>query len=163
MTRMDQKRPPVQGQQSGPGKAANNGVGVRRLLEQERAEYALKCIDEVKGDQKVGPKYKIYVHRLPTMVQVNGLGQALTQIASDLGGADAPAARRLLGDLRGWLIDRRHIYPDDPKGTDLLHALMAGDRATYLRAYEETIELCNWLKKLADAYIESPKELPRND
>lgn len=133
-------------------------MGMPRLLEQERAQYALQCIDQVKGDQDIAPKYQGYVRDLPAMIQVNGLGQALAKIASDFGSNDSgPAAHRLLEDLRGWLIHRRHIYPES---TDLLHALMAGDRATYLRAYEETIGLCNWLKKLADAYIESPRSNP---
>ncbi|MBE3575415.1 MAG: type III-B CRISPR module-associated protein Cmr5 [Firmicutes bacterium] len=129
---------------------------MRQLLEQERAQYALRCIDRLRQDPTKAAKYKIYVHELPAMVQMNGLGQALAQIMSDYRkDKDGPAARQLMADLQQWLVDERRLYRLS-QGQDVLGALMSGDRASYMRAYEEIIRLCNWLKKLADAYIEGP-------
>lgn len=124
-----------------------------QLLEQKRAEYALTCVNRVRGNPDLSKKYKIYVHSLPAMVQVNGLGQALAQIMSDFRKADdGPAARQVMNDLKTWLVDRRRLY-EPPNDGSILQALVTGDRAAYLRAYEETIALCNWLKKLTDAYV----------
>lgn len=131
-----------------------------RTLEQHRAKYALDRIEEVKGLPKDEDKakYARLVRKLPAMVRNNGLGQTVAFLLADAEGKDQTPSGRLYRHLQEWLCgpsgaaDRpSRVYICN--GQNLIGQLMAGDRASYLRAQREALALLVWMSKFADAYL----------
>jgi CRISPR-associated protein Cmr5 len=113
-----------------------------KLLSQERAAYALERVQEAAKDHE----YARLCRDLPAMLLQNGIGQSLAFLRSK---GDEQAARKLYGDISGWLIEERRIYG----GGDLIEAVVRGERGEYMAAQEEALELSGWLKRFADAMI----------
>ena len=120
------------------------------MLEQERAAYAVACIEAVAP--KLQAKYQTAVRKLPTMIMVNGLGQAIAFLKAD---AKNEAAQMACRQLAEWVIRRRHIFRQETGQPELLKLIISGDRETYLEAQDETLALLVWLKRLADAFFAS--------
>ena len=127
-----------------------------RTVSQKRAAFALKFVRDYR-DNKDKEKMTTHVHKTPIRALQNGLGQALAFLCADAAGDDGKAAEDLYQKLQEWLCgtrDENHpcrIYAGAP--VDLIKRLVEGDRATYLRAQEETLRLFDWLTKFADAYL----------
>ncbi len=131
-----------------------------QTFEQKRAKHAL---DRIKALQKEkAGAYVSYVNALPAAILMNGLGQALaTELAA--GGAH----RQLAIDVSKWLLcDEAHSkYKDAAEGERaeyddaqrLIGRIVAGEQKAYLRAQAEAIAYVTWLKKFANAFLESPE------
>ncbi len=86
-----------------------------RSLEQERANYAWKCIQDVKSinDIELEEKYKSYVRSASTYIQVNGLGNTFAFYKSKFGAdlrekgekglsSDKKAYKLIYENLNNW-------------------------------------------------------------
>lgn len=144
-----------------------------RSLDQQRATYALKCVEELeKGDAKIAGKYAGYVKALPAAILSNGLGQALaTELAAKDKANDKLAehvASWLLtspGRPKGWELPKGKHSHDNEKtavARELLDRIVAGDQRAYLWAQAEAIAYVGWLKKLAVAFL-NKEEPPRTE
>lgn len=128
-----------------------------QTLEQKRAKHAL---DQIKALQQDKPgNYVSYVNALPAAILMNGLGQALaTELAS--GKNDDDSHRLLANHVSGWLLSKEaHTkYVSDGSRVDaawLLDQIVAGDQDAYLWAQAEAIAYVTWLKKFANAFLDS--------
>ena len=125
-------------------------------LEQQRAAFALKRVDEVKNGPEKG-KFKTQLVKLPARLHNNGLGQTIAFYLS--AGKDKPETT-LCGWIETWLHEQK-IY--DPK-VRLISGItgqgMNADEAeeTYRRASAEVRALAVWLKRFAEAFIEGGDE-----
>ena len=131
-------------------------VGAReqsRTREQDRARYALACVNRRK-DSPQAKDYAIQVRSLGTMVLQDGLGQALAYLLSK--SQESLAHRALYDDLQDWLTgpakdgQGERVYHAT---TDLIDALMTGSRREYQLAQRSSLLLLTWMKKFADAYL----------
>lgn len=126
---------------------------MNRTLEQRRAAFALGFIEGQHGTDR--ERLMTHLHKLPVRVQTNGLGQALAFLMAEAGSNKNSVAGRLCGQLEDWLCGSRsddrpcRVYPNGA----LMKQLVIGDRASYLRAQEETLLLGNWLKRFGEAYL----------
>ncbi len=128
-----------------------------QTLEQKRAKHAL---DQVKALQKEEPgNYLSYVNALPAAILMNGLGQAL---ATERAASD-PAHHKLARHVSEWLLSleahTRYAPVSDEARLDaaqwLLIRIVAGDQDAYLWAQTEAIAYVTWLKKFANAFLNS--------
>ena len=134
-----------------------------RTIEQRRAAFALKFIDEfIKAQEtqskddtkKAKEKLSTHIHKMPSLILQCGLGQALGFLLADAGGKSTPS-KMLYEILQNWLCgtsDDEHpirVYSQ----SQLMEALVTGDKSHYFRAQEESLLLLNWLKKFAAAKL----------
>ena len=133
-----------------------------RSLEQERARYAWKCIQEVrqKRDANLEEKYKSYVRSAPSYIQINGLGNTLafyrSKFESDLRkkgedklSPDEKAYKLLYDHLNGWKKELR-------ENKDILEWI-CDESTSSLRIFQvtkEVIALLNWMKRFAEAELQ---------
>jgi CRISPR type III-B/RAMP module-associated protein Cmr5 len=128
---------------------------MNRTLEQQRAAFALDFINaQLTAGQKDKDKLSTHIHKLPSLILQCGLGQALAFLLADAGGKQVPS-KILYDALQIWLCEK-HPMPVY-KSTQLLEALVNGERNDYFRAQEESLMLLNWLKKLATAKLQGAK------
>jgi CRISPR-associated protein Cmr5 len=135
-----------------------NGLEERkgRTMEQQRAAFALKKIQQLSGQKDNAKEAALYIRKLPAMTFGNGLGQALAFLLAKTKSNDEktlsvhPAGQVYL-IVAEWLVENRKVYSGKP--TDLLESMMNNNREQYMIAQEEAWALLDWLKKFADALL----------
>jgi len=121
--------------------------------EQQRAIHALDKVKKVASEDKFTKDYKSYAESLPTMIVVNGLGQACATLLSQAKG-DSDAHRQLYDHLEDWLCERNAaVYAKKP----LIEAIINGDQNQYVWAQFEALAYLIWLKKFAQAHLSKGK------
>lgn len=130
-------------------------VESKPTLDQQRAAFALKCIQQLRdGGQDYG-HYVSYVSALPATIVMNGLGQALTtQLAKAKGKTQHP--RRLLyNHVAGWLSQQmKELRVPEGSLPQVIDRLMDGNQDVYVRAQGEAMAYLNWLKQFSRAYLQ---------
>jgi CRISPR-associated protein Cmr5 len=146
-----------------------------RSLDQIRAAFALgkaqaaalQQLRDESGKPAPSPatQYRAYVRSLPATILANGLGQAL---AMELAGAAKREGHGLLIDhVCAWLTDEqgwqhspyRGTVPDNNyRSIRLINAIIHGTGDHLVLAQFETMAYLKWLKKFAEALIESSAE-----
>ena len=118
-----------------------------RTIEQRRAAHALEFVKglEAEGSHKYG-KFRSYVSRLPAIIVMNGLGQAMaTELASKEKGHD-----KLFNAVEEWLLKEVNAYPES---SDLMKAITTHSQDEYIRSQAEALAYLVWLKKFSQAYL----------
>jgi CRISPR-associated protein Cmr5 len=123
-------------------------------LEQQRAEFALKKVDEVKGG-KDKAKFKTQLLKLPARLHNNGLGQT---VAFYLSAGKGKPEVAICGWLEEWL--QKQIYPSGRLIENIAGQRLAPDEAEskYREASVEVRALAVWLKRFAEAFIDGEAE-----
>jgi len=130
---------------------------ILKSLEQERAKYAWKCIQEVKnnGDDELKGKYKSYVRDASALIQINGLGNTLAFYRSKIGptkeplSSDKRAYSMLYNHMNGWIKEKRKEIKD------VLEWIISEDTSS-MDVFNVTLEILSflgWLKRFAEAEL----------
>jgi len=138
-----------------------------RKLENGRAEFAYKCVEEAKKPDKtkyrdnIAPDYKSYVKKIPVLIQTNGLGNTLAFIVSK-GKTHKPdepnnAYDLIYTQLSQWLRTADSVCAILPPKSDLLEFVISQPSAAYYQITAETLAFLNWLRRLAEGMIEGEK------
>lgn len=124
-------------------------------LEQERAAFALRKVDEVKGGKEKA-KFKTQLVKLPARLHNNGLGQTVAFYLS--AGSGKPEVR-ICGWIEEWLYERQ-IYAGGRLIESIAGQRLPPDEAEtrYREASVEVRALAVWLKRFAEAFIEGEEE-----
>jgi CRISPR-associated protein Cmr5 len=127
----------------------------QRTLQQERAKYAwdqIQNIDEKYGnDQKPKKEYGSRVRSLPSLIQSDGLGQAVAFLraadgrSKDKGNTTYIAA---YNHLVAWLSQK---FPVQSKSGDFIEWLIDQETSIYRRVTNEALAYLVWLKRFAEA------------
>ena len=118
-----------------------------QLMEQQRAAYALRCVEAAVSDEYCkNSEFKAYARRLPAMIQTNGLGQAAAFYRSK--GQANIAYQRHYQLLSDWLTREQRPYASLQ---DLLEGITSQDMHSYRVAQAEAQALLSWVKKFAEA------------
>ena len=133
----------------------------QQTIEQKRAAKAWQCIEEVqqKKDELIKKKYGSLARKLPSLIQVNGLGQTLAFIYAKARsqesnrGAEARASGMIFSQVSDWVKGELNVADSG----DLLEVLVKRDSRFYRRATAEALAFLNWLRRFAEA------ELPTED
>jgi len=123
-------------------------------LEQRRAKHALEKVKSIR-DKKYESKFRSYVERLPSMIVMNGLGQAMAfELAcAELGKtenrtSEMEAHNELYKIVESWLKECK-VYPNG----NLIESIVENEQETYIRAQAESLAYLEWLKKFSQAYL----------
>jgi CRISPR-associated protein Cmr5 len=130
---------------------------LQRMLEQERAQRAWACVQEVTSKpQEFKKKYGSLARKVPMLVLTNGLGQTLAFLKAK--GKNDPADEHtvLFRHLSSWVLSQVASSTPASNG-DLLQWVLQNDSAAYRRATTEALAFLSWLKRFAEA------ELPTED
>lgn len=136
-----------------------------QTIQQRRAAYALKKVENAtsriedekkntggaKDKKKLDPKeFKSYAASFPSMIRMNGLGQAAVFYFSKGTGDKGNAAYgELYNLLSEWL-----KLPEQPYAEyELLKGITDKDAHAYRLAQAEALLLLDWVKKFAKAYM----------
>ncbi len=122
-------------------------------IEEGRAIFAYKCVDEINKNKNVAKKYKSYAKRTPTMIQNNGLGPALAFVYSKIkeGKSDDEKAYKALYDAIGGRL--KEVYLLD-SNDDLMKTIVKIDSTEYREITMEVLALFSWLRRFVDGMIE---------
>jgi CRISPR-associated protein Cmr5 len=132
-----------------------------QTMQQKRAAFALKHVEQAKNAGVNQKEYKSYAAALPAMIHMNGLGQAVAFYLSKVerdnrGNIIANDLHYLLYKLLSdWLCQEGQPYAGykDKKDKDLLSGITQEDMHKYLLAQAEAMALMDWVKKFAEAYM----------
>ena len=124
-------------------------------LEQKRAAFALKKVDEVKNG-KDKAKFKTQLVKLPARLHNNGLGQT---VAFYLSAGKGKPEVTICSWIEEWLHDQS-IYSGGRLIESITGLRMPPDEAEsrYREASGEVRALAVWLKRFAEAFIEGEEE-----
>ena len=136
----------------------------RQNLEQERGRQAWENIREIKRlqDKELERKYRSLARGLNAMIQINGLGQTLGFFKAKSKEKEKKQSEHfyLLQHLSAWM--RGHFSANNLAKTgdtydSLLTWVVDADTSSsdYRRATTECLAFGNWLRRFAEAELES--------
>lgn len=139
-----------------------------QTIQQQRAAYALKAVQDAAKDKTIHSEYKSYACNLPAMIHMNGLGQAAAFFKAKSAPEKNPDKRNtkerayflLYETLSDWLCskgDRISPMPMQPytNCANLLEGITTKDMHAYRLAQAEAQMLMDWVKKFAKAFMTS--------
>jgi len=135
-----------------------------KTLDLPRAKDSLEKVESILGNQAFGEewrdKYAGYVESLPATILNCGLGQATATLLAAAkksdGSFNKDAHYLLYKHLQSWLCQDIDNAPYN-SSKNLMEAIVASDRSTYLHAQAEALKWLEWHKKLAVAYLKKKK------
>lgn len=122
------------------------GGSAERNLGRRRALKAWVWVEQAKG---LGEDYARLAQKLPSMLQVSGLGQTLAFLYAKGYENGRPMVDRAEGRLLHQVADYLCETQKRPLGTDPMEALLALDSAAYRTATREIAAVAVWLKRFA--------------
>lgn len=122
----------------------------QQTLSQRRAAFAIERVGAVK-DEGYAQAFRSYASSLPSMIQMNGFGQALAFIHSK----KDPAYKALYGLVSDWLVMDDQPYANQH---DVLGGVTRMGMSRYRLAQTEALALLEWVKRFASAFIEAKKD-----
>lgn len=126
---------------------------LQKTLEQERAQRAWECVQEVTGKpQEFKKKYSALARKAPMLVLTNGLGQTLAFLKAK--GKNDPGDEHtvLFRHLSEWVLNQVAPGTTSSNG-DLLQWVLEHDSAAYRRVTTEALAFLTWLKRFAEAEL----------
>ncbi len=126
---------------------------LQKTLEQERAQKAWACVQEVTSQsQDFKKKYGSLARKVPMLVLTNGLGQTLAFLKAKGKNDPADEHTKLLHHLSKWVLSQ--VAPDTTASNgDLLQWVLDNDSAAYRWATTEALAFLTWLKRFAEAEL----------
>lgn len=120
-----------------------------RSLEQERAAYAWKAVQNASSD------YANLAKAAPSLIMTNGLMQTLAFFKSK--GKDHH--KKLLDDLLGWFANEKANCPfmkgeksiKEKDFSPAMNALSTASSEQYLHATQEALAILKWIRQFAAA------------
>jgi len=126
---------------------------LQKTLEQQRAQRAWECVQEVTSKpQEFKKKYGSLARKVPMLVLTNGLGQTLAFLKAKGKNDSADEHTVLFHHLSRWVLDQVAPGTSSSNG-DLLQWVLSNDSAAYRRAMTEAMAFLNWLKRFAEAEL----------
>lgn len=131
-------------------------------LEQGRATFAFNEVERSINDSSIPiDNYASYIKKMPSMIQVNGLGQALAFYFSKSSGGsrDAKAYKSIYESIGKWLAETYPQYFTDlDNNYYYIKAIIDTNSADYRLLTVETMALLDWMKRFISGMVESGDE-----
>lgn len=126
-------------------------------IEQGRATYALSCAKEGKNLKDLDKEYKAYVRKIPTLIQVNGLGATLAFVKSkskEEKDKKGYVYKIIYKQIAEWLQYKGLLLSEKDHEEDLLEKVVELNSPTYRVVTGEVLALFKWLSRFAEGLIE---------
>jgi len=133
-------------------------VAIRLGIENGRAKYAYETVEKFVNANKGLKEYRSYVKKLPSMIQVNGLGQTLAFCY-----AKGDQYRDLYQQIAGWVNEKQpdllKRYSQNTK-MEFVQTVVSMNSNDYRIISNEVLALLDWMRRFADGMIRDllPKE-----
>jgi len=114
-----------------------------KTIEQERAYFALKCVERIK-DKEIKDKYGRNAKRLPALLTSNGLVSTLAFLKSK------SETEQLYKDIEKWLKEKRKMLEENKS---LLEYCLEISSAQYRLLTAESLVFAEWLKRMAEVEL----------
>jgi CRISPR-associated protein, Cmr5 family len=132
-----------------------------KTLEQERSNYAFKCISEIKG-KTFEKDASSLISKLGTLILTNGLGNTLAFLFAK--GKDHHL--EVIAIISNWLLGQEGQKEPGFKRDNvkvkieeiMKKLVLDASVEQYMYYTEETLRLVNWLRRFSDAMLESGGE-----
>jgi len=122
-------------------------MSVMRTVEQERANHAWQCVNEVK-DKPFAGDYRTIAVKTPSLILTNGLGQTLAFLKAKGKGDPSDEHEVLYQHMSNWLKQQLKL------NGDLLEWIVnSANSQQYRLATMEALALLQWLKRFAEAIL----------
>ncbi len=128
---------------------------MKKSINQQRAKNAfeqVKKLQENNNDSATRSNYVSYVENLPTMILINGLGQAMATLLAQVENDETDPHYLLYDHVQKWLCRDDQSAPFRGK-KDLMEAIVSSSREEYIKAQAEALAYLEWLKKFAVAFL----------
>lgn len=140
----------------------------QQLMAQQRASFALQAVQAVVATSDSDGQasshrafsdqaFKSQVRHLPSMIQVNGFGQAVAFFYAKGKSGKLPACYAVYELVERWLCEENLYSPYRPFATAteprLLTAITQSDQQSYRHAQAETHALLQWVKRFCEGLI----------
>ena len=124
---------------------------MHQTMQQQRAAAALSAVQRHHRSSYQGQLHS-YLHALPAMIHMNGLGQAAAfYLSKASGNGDKERAYQAAYELlTQWLCKTGQPYAGHD---DLMSAITTADLHHYRLAQAEAQAYLDWVKKFAAAYL----------
>ena len=122
----------------------NKKQSKRQTLEQMRAKMAWEQIESV--PESAHSKYGTFARRLPSMIQMNGLGSSMAFLLSKGKRKNTDGHMQLYNHVSEWVINQMALQQND-----LMSLIRECETDEYRRATTETIAYGIWLKRYVEA------------
>jgi CRISPR-associated protein Cmr5 len=123
-------------------------------IENGRASYAFQEVSKGLKKNVDRKEFRSYIKKLPTMIQVNGLGQALAFYYSKQ--EKSSSYKEVYNIIRKWL---QNCYPNFfPHDKELVEAVIQLNSPEYRKATIEVIALLGWMKKFVEGMVQDVSE-----
>jgi CRISPR-associated protein Cmr5 len=128
-------------------------MAVERVgIENGRASFAFESVKNAFEDNQVNfESYRSYVKKMPSLIQVNGLGQALAFCYQK-----KKEYRVIYDQLHTWIKERYKQYFQE-HNKEFVEVVIGLKSADYRVLTMEVLELLNWMRKFADG-MAKPKQ-----
>ncbi|MDE3840935.1 type III-B CRISPR module-associated protein Cmr5 [Bacillus methanolicus] len=114
-------------------------------IENGRASFAFESVKNAFEDNRVSfESYRSYVKKLPSLIQINGLGQALAFCYQK-----GKEYRVIYDQLHTWLKDKYGQYFQE-QNKEFVEVVIGLKSADYRVLTMEVLALLNWMRKFAD-------------
>ncbi|UPK45004.1 type III-B CRISPR module-associated protein Cmr5 [Paenibacillus pabuli] len=127
----------------------SNQMQSMQQIEGGRASFAFqevkKAVDQLGRDSTKVKLYSSYLKRLPSMIQVNGLGQAMAFYYSKKN--KEVQYGLIYKSISDWIISKSELPLDHNK--EFMDALVELNSEPYRRVTAEVMSLLNWMRKFA--------------
>lgn len=123
-------------------------------IENGRAAFAFEAVKKVKEDKRIGKfeNYRSYVKKMPSLIQVNGLGQALAFCYQKEKEYEA-----IYQALHEWFQEKYpHAFQGDKK--EFVQVVINLPSAEYRLWTMEALALLNWMRKFVDGMAKENEE-----
>lgn len=130
-----------------------NEKGRMTRIENGRAAFAFEKVARfVKHNREKSKEYKAYVKRLPSIIQVNGLGQALAFYYSK-----DSTHRQIYQDIAEWIEEDMSTllqkFKKDNETDEFIEVLVKMSSAEYRFVTMEVLALLNWMRRFVDGMV----------
>ncbi|MEW5323555.1 type III-B CRISPR module-associated protein Cmr5 [Geobacillus thermoleovorans] len=130
------------------------GTKVQRVgIENGRAAFAFQEVKQAKERLKTNfENYRSYVKKMPSLIQVNGLAQALAFCFQK-----GREYREIYRSIAKWMSEQ---FPDqlNKADTELVEVVINLSSADYRLWTMETLALLDWMRKFADGMAKDDTE-----
>ncbi|OCS91028.1 type III-B CRISPR module-associated protein Cmr5 [Caryophanon latum] len=122
----------------------NSRIGI----ENGRAAFAFRVVETAVNDKNVtSSEYRSYVKKLPTLIQVNGLGQALAFCYQK-----GKTYRVIYDQLHEWLKQSKPQYFKND-GKSFIEVVINLDSQSYREVTVEVMAFLNWMRKFVEGMV----------
>lgn len=130
-------------------------------IEEGRAAYAFTAVKKAVNDSNIDNKeLRSYIKKMPTMIQVNGLGQTLAFYYSKKDSNRRQNQYQVVYKMVAeWILKYKYPHLSENYTDDLVECVINLDSKQYKLVTNEVMSLLNWLRRFVEGMTKENDEV----